>query len=203
MDINILKSELGRLKAPDNLSNFQIKDENQSSGFIDRLKNADKKSKEILRRFYIIYFVISLFYLGLFILNPDQDLKLNDRINGTLLFLGILLFAIYGKVKYSELRKLRYDQPTQIFLLKTLGRYKFWPREMNYVLLFVLLVDVGSCRSFVHNYPVFYDLVLDVIAFQVVFILAMSVGLYFGYVYWKNHKKPIVDEIGKLLREEE
>ena len=203
MDINILKSELGGLKAPENLSNFQIKDENQSSGFIDRLKNADKKSKEILRRFYIIYFVISLFYLGLFILNPDQDLKLNDRINGTLLFLGILFFAIYGKVKYSELRKLRYDQPTQIFLLKTLERYKFWPREMNFVLLFVLLVDVGSCRSFVHNYPVFDDIVLDVIAFQIVFISAMSVGLYFGYAHWKKHKKPIVDEIGKLLREEE
>lgn len=197
MDIDELKNELGGLVAPEHINIDQ--DKNQSSGFIDRLKKADLKSKEILRRFYLIYFVIALFYFGLFILNPDPDLKLTDRINGTLLFLGILLFAIMGRIKYAELRKMRYDQPTQLFLLKALGRYKFWTREMNYMLLIVLVVNVGSCRSWVFNYPVFENLLLDIIAFQIVFFATMSVGLYFGHRHWEKHKKPIVDELNELL----
>ena len=201
MDIDDLQKEMGSLKAPENLSFVQGEEENESSNFIVQLKKADHKSREKLKRFYIIYFVIAAFYFGLFILNPDPELKLNDRINGTLLFLGILLFAIFGKMKYSELRKLRYDQPTHPFLLNALDRYKFWPREMNYALLIVLLINVGSCRSFVFNYPVFENLVLDIIAFQIVFFIAMSIGLYFGYQYWKKHKKPIVDELSSLLNE--
>ncbi len=201
MDIDKLKNEMGSLKAPENLSFVQGDEGNESSNFIARLKKADHKSKEKLRRFYIIYFVIAALYLGLFILNPDPDLKLNDRINGTLLFIGIFLFAIFGKVQYSEMRKLRYDQPTHPFLLKALDRYKFWPREMNYVLLIVILINVGSCRSWIFNYPVFENLILDIIAFQVVFIMAMSIGLYFGYQYWKKYKKPMVDELNSLLSE--
>ena len=203
MDIDKLKNEMGSLKAPENLGCVQNGKENKSFNFIDRLKKADLESKKKLRRFYIIYFVIAVFYFGLFILNPDPDLKLNDRINGTLLFLGILIFGIFGKIKYSELSKLRYDQPTHPFLLKALDRYKFWPREMNYLILIVLLIDVGSCRSFVFNYPVLGNTLLDIIAFQIVFIIAMSIGLHFGYQYWKKHKKPIVDELNNLLIEEE
>lgn len=202
MDIDKLKNEMGDLKAPENLSFVQGDEGNESSNFIARLKKADLKSKETIRRFYIIYFVIAIFYFGLFILNPDPDLKLTDRINGTLLFLGILLFAIMARMKYKKLRSLRYDQPTHMFLLKALERYKFWPREMNYVLLLVLIIDVGSCRSLVFNYPVFENMLLDVIAFQVVFFIAMSIGLYFGHQYWKKHKKPMVDELNSLLREE-
>ena len=96
MDIDKLKNEMGGLKAPKNLSFVQRGEENKTFSFIDRLKKADLKSKKKLKGFYIIYFVIAVFYFGLFILNPDPDLKLNDRINGTLLFLGILLFAILG-----------------------------------------------------------------------------------------------------------
>ena len=203
MDINDLQKEMGNLKAPENISPAQHGEENKSLSFIDRLKKADLKSKKTIRRFYIIYFVIAIFYFGLFILNPDPDLKLTDRINGTLLFLGILLFAIMARMKYTKLRSLRYDQPTHIFLLKALERYKFWPREMNYVLLIVLVINVGSCRSWVVNYPVFENLILDIIAFQIVFFIAMSIGLYFGHQYWEKHKKPMVDELNNLLSETE
>lgn len=203
MDINELQKEMGNLKAPENISSVQHSEENKSLSFIDRLKRADLKSKKTIRRFYIFYFAIAIFYFGLFILNPDPDLKLSDRINGTLLFLGILLFAIMARIKYTKLRSLRYDQSTNIFLLKALERYKFWPYEMNYVLLIVLVINVGSCRSWVVNYPVFENMILDIIAFQIVFCIAMSIGLYFGHQYWEKHKKPMVDELNNLLSETE
>lgn len=201
MDIDKLKNEMGGLIAPENFT-FDIGGgENKSLRFTERLKKADLKSKKKLKRFHILYFVIAVFYFGLFILNPDQDLKLNDRINGSLLFLGILLFAVFGRMKYSELRKTRYDQATQKFLSKALDRYKFWPSEMNYALLIMVLINIGSCRSFVYNYPVVENLVLDIIIFQGVFILTMSVGFYFGYEYWKKNKKPMYEEIKYLLDE--
>ena len=203
MDIDKLKNEIGGLRAPENFTLAKGGEEDQTIKFIARLKKADLNSKKKLKGFYIIYFFIAAFYFGLFILNPDQDLKLNDRINGTLLFIGILLFAILGKIKYSELRKTRYDQPTQKFLLNALHRHKFWPREMNYTLLIVILINVGSCRSFVYNYPIVEKMILDIIAFQLVFFIVMSIGFYFGYQYWKKHKKPMYKEIKYLLNENE
>lgn len=203
MDLEELKNEMEGLIAPNNIPIAKNEMQNKSSGLIERLRKADLKSKGILRRFYMIYFAIALFYFGLFILNPDPDLKLNDRINGTLLFLGILLFAIMGRMKYAELIKLRYDQPTHTFMHKTLARYKFWTHEMNYALLIMVLINIVSCRSYVDNYPKFESLWLNILSFQIVFFLAMSIAFYFGHQHWKKHKKPMVDELNNLLSEED
>lgn len=201
MDIDELKNEFGALSAPEELNIIGMVKKDQSSAFINRLKKSDKKSKQVLKRFYIIYFVIAAFYFGLFILNPDPDLKLNDRINGTLLFMGIMLFALLGRMKYSDMRKIHYDKPSIEFLNDAHLRYKFWSKEMNYVVLIVVMINVGSCRSYVINYPQFENVFLDILAFEVVFLMAMSIGIYFGYQHWKANKKPISDEINNLIRE--
>ena len=202
MDISELKNEYGALSAPEGFNMSRHSQQDTSHNFIDRLMKSDKKSKEIIRRFYIIYFVIAAFYFALFILNPDQNLKLNDRINGTLLFIGIMLFAIMGKMKYTKLSKINYHQSTQSFLNEALNRYKFWTKEMNYAVLIVVLINVGSCRSYVFNYPYFEDTTMNILAFEIIFVSAMSIGIYVGYRHWRTYKKPIVDEINSLLKEE-
>ena len=203
MDIDELKNEFGALSAPQGFNATHHINEDQSASLINRLIKSDKKSKEILKRFYIIYFVIAAFYFGLFILNPDPDLKLNDRINGFLLFLGIMLFAIMGKYKFSELLKINYGKPNKEFLHDAFLRYKFWTKEMNYALLIVAIINVGSCRSYVVNYPHFDKMWVDVLAFEVFFVTAMLIGVFLGYQHWKKHKKPLFDEIVILLKEGE
>ena len=201
MNINELKGALGTISAPDQLNYKSQKSMENSSNFIGQLKKADARSKTMVRRFYITYFVIAAIYLGIFILNPDPDLKFSDRLNGTLLFIGILLFAVMGKMKVSELKKVRYDEPSKIFLEKALNRYKFWAKEMNYALVLVALVNIGSCRSYVTNYPHFESTTMNIVAFELVFFSAMGVGLYFGYQHWSKHKKPMANEIRMLLDE--
>ena len=141
------------------------------------------------------------FYFGLFILNPDPDLKFSDRLNGTLLFVGILLFAIMGRMKFAELKNIRYDEPSRIFLEKALNRYKFWAKEMNYSLLLVALINVGSCRSYVVNYAPFESTAMNILAFEFVFCSVIGVGIFFGYQHWATHKKPVANEIRVLLSE--
>lgn len=199
MEINELKNALGSVSAPEQL-NYKGQVES-SSGFIHQLRKADARSKVIIRRFYITYFIIAAFYLGLFILNPDPDLKFSDRINGTLLFFGIILFAVMGKVKFTELKKIRYDEPARIFLKKALNRYKFWTKEMNYGLILLAFINVGSGRSYIINYPFFESTTMNIIAFELVFFSAIGIGLYFGYRHWSFHKKPTAIEIKSLLNE--
>lgn len=208
MEINELKSALGSISAPDQ-TNYKTQKQlphhqtsmDNSSNFIEQLKQSDARSKRVLKRFYIAYFVIAAFYFGLFILNPDPELKFSDRLNGTLLFLGILLFAVMGKLKFSELKKIRYDEPSKIFLEKALNRYKFWAKEMNYGLVLVALINIGSCNSYVNNYPHFESAAVNVLAFELVFFSMIGIGIYFGYQHWSTHKKPMVNEIRMLLRE--
>ena len=199
MDIDELKNGYAGLRAPDR---FGQMDQERTGGFVKRLMDADKKSRDVLRRFYIIYFSIAAFYFVLFIINPDAELKLNDRINGTLLFIGIMLFAVLAKMKYSKLRKNNYDQDTISFLKEALGRYKFWTTEMNYVALGVMIINVGSCRSYVMHYPQFNDILFDILLFQLVFLTAMAVGLFFGLRHWKTHQESIFNKINLLLNEE-
>lgn len=206
MEIDELKGALEPLQfkyiGKEYQTHQQVDMEN-SSNFIRQLRKADARSKALLRRFYIAYFVIAAIYLGLFILNPDPELKFSDRINGSLLFLGILLFAVMGKMKFSELINVRYDEPSKIFLEKALARYKFWAKEMNYGLVLLVLINVGSCRSYVINYPYFESTVFNIIAFELVFFTAVAIGLFFGYRHWSSYKKPIADEIRLLLSEME
>ena len=206
MEINELKGALKPLQ-PNYVENGfqspQHADMENPSNFIAQLRKADARSRAFIRRFYVAYFVIAALYFGLFILNPDPELKFNDRLNGTLLFLGILLFAVMGKIKYSELKKVRYDEPSRIFLEKALNRYRFWSKEMNYGLVLVVLINAGSCRSFVANYPIFENTALNIVVFEVAFFLAVGIALLFGYKHWRSNKKPIADELSMRLYEME
>ena len=74
MNINELKGALGTISAPDQLNYKSQKSMENSSNFIGQLKKADARSKTMVRRFYITYFVIAAIYFGIFILNPDPDL---------------------------------------------------------------------------------------------------------------------------------
>lgn len=201
MDINELKGQLGSISAPEQFNKTGPKSMENSSSFIEKLKKADLKSKVFIRRFYIVYFVIAAFYFALFILNPDPDLKFSAQLNGTLLFLGIFLFAVMGKMKFSRLKKIRYDEPAHIFLEKAIERFKFWNKDMNYALILVVLVNIGSCRSYVTNYPSFESTALNILAFELVFLTAIGTGVFFGHQHWNKHKKPIVQEIQMLLDE--
>jgi len=203
MDINELKNTMGDLSAPEQINYKEPSRLEDSSNFIIHLQKADHRSKALLRRFYIAYFVIAAFYFGLFILNPDPDLKFSDRLNGTLFFLAIFLFAMMGKMKFAELKKVRYDESSRVFLEKALNRYKFWAKEMNYGLMLVALVNIGSCRSYVTNYPYFESTAKNIVAFELVFFTAIGGGIFFGYQHWSAHKKPMANEIRMLLEEVE
>ncbi|MCG8307116.1 MAG: hypothetical protein MI975_06950 [Cytophagales bacterium] len=200
MEISELKSALELVSAPDRLKHSG-KQMINSSNFIAHLKKADTRHKVLLRRFYITYFVIAAFYLGLFVLNPDPELKFSDRVNGSLLFLGILLFAVLGKIKFTELKHVRYEEPSLVFLKKALDRYKFWAKEMNYGLVLVAVINIGSCRSYVTNYSYFESTVTNIVAFELVFFTAVGIAVFVGYRHWSIHKKPVADEIRTLLGE--
>ena len=202
MVIDDLKEDYSELRAPDQFGAFSQIDGEKSNGFLDRLKSADHKSKKILQRFYIAYFSIAALYFALFILNPDPDLKLSDRINGTLLFIGIMLFAILAQRNYLKLNRIRYDQHTAAFLRDALDRYKFWTTEMNYLLVGVLIINAGSCRSYVLHYQQFDNTFFDILFFQIIFFALMTLGLSLGFRQWRIHKKSIYIEINSLLKDE-
>ena len=199
MEINELKGTLASITAPDQLSSTIVKDMDRSSHFMDQLKTSDARTKAVMKRFYISYFIIAACYFGFFILNPDPELTFGERVNGSLLFLGILLFAVMGKMKYAELKRVRYDEPSNMFLEKAYRRYRFWTREMSYGLVFVVLINIGSCRSYVSHYPHFESTILNVLAFEIVFFSMVGIGLSIGYQHWSAHKKPVADELRLLL----
>jgi hypothetical protein len=202
MDIDAFKDSNSQINAPEGLDSFVKENSIESGGIIDQLKRADKRSKIVLRRFYIAYFSIATVYFTVFIVNPDPDLKLYDRINGSLLFMGIILFAVLAKRKHFKLSHVNYDQNTLAFLHDALARYKFWTPDMKYLVLGVVVVNVGSCRSYLMHYPQFDDILMDLLLFQAVFLFLMAIGLFFGFRHWNTHRKPIYIDIVTLLRKE-
>jgi len=202
MEIDALKLNLSHLHAPEDFHSSQHRGNFDSDGIMSQLKSVDKKRQAQLKRFYVGYFTIAALYLALFILNPDPDLKFNDRINGTLLFIGIMVFAILAKKRHFQFSKIDYDQATTVFLSDALNRYRFWTNDMNYVVIGVILVNVGSCRIYVLHYPQFDLALFDILLFQAVFIIPLVLGLILHFRRWHTTSRTLFTELKELMQTE-
>ena len=100
--------------------NFKIPESNKEKGtdekinqsFISQIKQIDVREKKKTYGFYIIYIIICFFYVLLYIINPDPNLTLIDRITGSSFILAFLLFIFFARQKVKEYNNVEYEGNT-------------------------------------------------------------------------------------------
>lgn len=168
---------------------------------VNDLEKKDSKYKKLMRRFQILFFILIFFYAGLFLVNPDPEITMNDRIAGICYVIAFILFTIQFRSLYKKYNEVNYFDPVKKVLEDAEKRYRLWHKNTFLILFAVLLIDAASIlvlyNRFIDKWP-FWNFFWVI---QGVYLLVFALGFIIGYFRWKRDSRSIWISAKKLLKE--
>ncbi|MDA3953288.1 MAG: hypothetical protein PF485_06555 [Bacteroidales bacterium] len=164
------------------------------NALISDMQLKDKRYKNIFKRFQIIFFVFIFIYGGLFLVNPDAELTINDRLAGGCYVIAFSLFAFYFRKYYKKYKEVNYSDSVKKVLTDAEKRYRF--KKPDFVLVFIGIILIGIATVLVSSkfsngdYNIIY-----------IYILLLIIGISVGYLWWRKDNRPIWLSTKKLLKE--
>ncbi len=206
MDIDQMKNEMKKVKAPKMNSSNNGDSHGEFESLIARLKAAEAKEQKSLRQGQILFryamvFMGFLFILALFL--PPNNWHPTKSIHLGVLLAAYLNFNFALRKRLARLTRVDYTQPLKAFLEDACSRYVFMTAR-DYAAMFIGLPILGvSGGIYVHDVlrPRYVDTNQTplVMALYCLFYLCVCVlGFYFTRENWKRDKAPLLHEILKM-----
>ncbi len=170
---------------------------------ISGMKREDARQKRIAMVFRWLYIVLGVPYILRFVIFPDADMTISDRLSGAFIGAGMLVFAVVFWMQHRRLKSLDYAQPILDFLRSSLKRYKFWKPIIFPVLLAAAFVGAGLTINWLDERPVQYTVTQWVVIVQLAWWGMLGVSLTIGYVVWRYRVRPLFMAIKRLLHDAE
>jgi len=170
---------------------------------IEKLKDQDIVESRQLRRLYVIYIALIVFMTGLYIVNPDAELGLYQRLTGVIFIVALTMMALIFRKHYKDLRKLDYAQSILNVLKNAEKRYKFWEaKRITMLAIFILLIDIAVSMVFNGRYlPSTFTWIEKTLIVQAFYIPIILTSFIIGWFQWRKLKKPIMQNIKALITE--
>jgi len=167
---------------------------------MDRLKSEDQRNVKISRNFQWLMWILVPLYLWIFILSPDADMKLIDRVGGACYVAAFIIFALIFRNMNKKYKTIDYSLPTVEMLKKAAERYKLFYGKSKYVVFPVLLIGVGVTLFF-YNRLVEYTPVNRILIVMGPYLVAMAISVSIGILIWWKRQKPLREQALALIRE--
>ena len=165
------------------------------------MKREDTRQKRIAMIFRWLYIVLGMPYILRFVILPDADMTLNDRLSGAFIGAGMLVFAVVFWMQHRRLKSLDYAQPVLKFLQSSLKRYRFWKPIIFPVLLAAAFVGAGLTINWLDERPEQYTVTQWIAIVQLAWWGMLGVSLTIGYVVWRYRVRPLFMAIKRILLE--
>jgi hypothetical protein len=177
--------------------------ETSLESLILKLKEQESLQAKELRRVYILYICIIVFFTGMYILNPDPYLGFYQRLTGAILIFAFSMMAYVLRRYYSLLRKVDYTQSVYQVFKKAAERYRFWEtKRMAITAVFIILIDIALSMMFNGRYlPASLTWIEKTLIVQAFYIPILAVSFAIGWLQWRKKKKPVLDRIMESLKE--
>lgn len=167
---------------------------------INKLKKEDRRNYVISKRFQVLYWIMTPLYFALLVINPDPDLTLNERLEGTFFVLSFISFALIFRHMKKSYGEIDYSLPLVVMLEQAVKRYKFWQLKTGLAFIPMILMSIGLGIAYYDRVKI-ADPVLRIVVIEGViwgvFILAFLVGVAIWYV----KQKPLRDRALQMLCE--
>ncbi len=198
MDFKEFSEKYKNIKSPGISEDLDHKESDIPSNLLEMIKKENAKSKKYTKRFYIIFAITAIVYVLIFIVNPDPDLTLINRIAGSCYVIAsLILFTLFWR-KHKKIKNTSYLASPKEFLEEAKTRFQFWNPNQWWLLVVVVLVDIGASFSLL-RYLGEMDKTIGIIIFQFIYILLLIFGFYMGKKEWIKTKKPLYTEIENML----
>jgi hypothetical protein len=182
-----------------------MKEENKNqmnmNSLVSELETKDSKYKKIMRRFQILFFVCIFLYAGLFLINPDPELTVNDRIAGACYVVAFTLFALQFRTLYKRYKHVNYFDPVKKVLEDAERRYRLWQKSTLLVLVSILCIDAATLLILYDRFEGRWTFWQFFTGVQLVFVFIIALGFVIGYIRWRKESRPIWLSAKQLLKE--
>ena len=173
---------------------------------ISNLQTKDDQYKEITKSVQIvfliyIFLIFIFFYVVLYIINPDSEFTINNRIAGACYMVAFTLFILYFRKYYKKLKTVNYSEPVKKVLEDAEKRYKFWQTDGTSVIFALILIDAATFFIFLNAFNDKFTFTQIFMGVQGIFLIVIGVSFTIGYVLWVRDSKPIWLSAKKLLKE--
>ena len=197
MNFEQLSQKYRNIKSPVE-QQASVTDSGTTNNLFDVIKKQDAYSKKQSKRFHIITSIVAVVYIVVFIINPDPDLTLQNRLAGGAYILASIILAFLFLRKHNKIKNTIYLSSTKNFLEEARKRFSLWNKNQLWLVLVVLLVDIATMFS-MSNYFDFISSANAIIISQLIYFALLAFGLYMGKKQWKKTKKPILEKIEEML----
>jgi hypothetical protein len=170
---------------------------------IDQLKHLDNKNKRLMHRMFILYAIITVFYLGLLILNPDADLTIENRIQGVVYVIIFGVAALFFRYHYKKTYKSDYTAPVLQMLEAARNRHKMLrPGKIWFMIFIVLTCDIVVTWALLdRTWPESWSLLMTILVIQAGYFAIMGISFLIGYLTWRRKSHPLVMNLTRMIEE--
>jgi hypothetical protein len=170
---------------------------------VDQLKKLDSKNKKLMFRMFVLYAIITLFYLGLMILNPDPDLTLENRIQGLVYVLIFGVAALFFRHHYKKTYQADYTTPVLQMLESARDRHKLLrPGKAWFMVFIVLACDIVVTWALLDTtWPASWTRLAVILLIQAGYWAIMALSFLIGYLTWRRKSRPLVQNLTRIIDE--
>ncbi len=198
MDFEQLSNKYRTIKSPIQPLATSANNSSETNSLFEKIEQENAYSKKQSKQFYIITSIVAIVYVFIFIINPDPDLTLENRLAGSAYILASVILAFLFRKKHRQIKNTMYISTPKIFLEEARKRFAFWNRDQLWLILVVFLVDVASMFS-ISKYFNFLNETTALIISQALYFGLLGFGFYMGKKSWTKKKKPILLKIEEML----
>lgn len=198
MDYKQLSEKYKAIKSPEKQHKSSELNAMKKNSLLETIKKEDANSKKQSKRFYIITSIAAIVYTIIFIVNPDPDLTIKNRLAGSCYVVASIILAILFWKKHNQIKQTWYLASPKVFLNEAKKRFQFWNKKQLWLIVVVLLVNLATMVS-VSKYFEYFNKLNGIIVFQLIYFSLLAFSFIMGKKDWQKNKKPILLKIEKML----
>jgi hypothetical protein len=168
--------------------------------FIGGLQKEDIRYSRLTRNFQWIMWVFVPLYAAIFLLNPDKEILLPERLGGLCYALAFIIFALIFRKFNNEYKSVDYGVPVVEMLTLAAKRYNMFQRKLILIIAPILLVDAGMVLVLM-NHSGMKSVTEVILLVQEILIPSLLIGVTIGVFIWRKRQKPLRDAALAMLKE--
>ncbi len=168
---------------------------------LDNLKKEDSRISRILKSAKWMYIILVFSYALMFVINPDKDLTIMNRVAGICYILAFTYLAILFRKYFKDQQKTDYSLSSSEMLANAAEKYKMNYRQLLQIVPALLLIDAGiSITAYYANVFVNFEPVYRILLVQAFYIPVLVISFIIGYSSWHKRQKPLRDKALEMLK---
>lgn len=167
---------------------------------ISNLKTEDNRNFSMTHKMQQFMWGMVSFYLLVSVIKFFFSPPWYESLGSLIVMFAFLVFGLLFRSNYREYKSIDYGLPTIEMLDKAAARYQLFSLRALYVLIPVILMDLGFSLLF-YNFFSNTDPLNRILIIQACYTILMLVSFFAGYLVWKKRQKPLRDRALALLKE--